>query len=146
MISCNSCGSLNPIDAKFCSQCAKPLSQNNDQIIIQDGVVSGDIHQTNITYVHQDKSHINPHSQKEQTKLNWWGVYVTRGQYFLWYYIAIFVFIFFFTIGWGIGMPFFTELPWLAFHIIWVIGYSAEAVLMNKKFAAIENQEKQNAR
>ena len=146
MISCNSCGSLNPIDAKFCSQCAKPLSQNNDQIIIQDGVVSGDIHQTNITYVHQDKSQIKSHSQKEQTKLNWWGVYVTRSQYFLCFYIAMFVFIFCFTFGWGIGMPFFTELPWLAFHIIWVVGYSAEAILMNKKFAAIENQEKQNAR
>ena len=99
-------------------------------IEVNDGVIAGDVHQTHVTNVHQV---IQPQGD---IKLSWWGVMVTRNQYFLAYWIAI-----------GIAIP--VAVIWyisganlgtfmLIFTIIWFVGYSIEAAIMNRKFTEAE--------
>ena len=142
MLYCHSCGNAIAPGAKFCPQCAAPLSQNDQNISIQDGVVGGDVHQTNITNIHHSNTQPRPYQSPEDIKLSWWGVYVTRSQYFLCYWIAIGFFFPMFAIGWTNDIPMFNGPGWLAFWIIWFIGYSIEALVMRQKFDAAERMNK----
>ncbi|MEE3083149.1 MAG: zinc-ribbon domain-containing protein, partial [Candidatus Thermoplasmatota archaeon] len=89
MLCCPSCGDSVSLGSKFCSQCATPISQNDQNISILDGVVAGDVHQTSITNIHHSNTQPRPYERPEDIKLSWWGVYVTRSQYFLCYWFAI---------------------------------------------------------
>ena len=113
-------------------------NQNIMAVEVKDGVIagdvhSGDVHNTTITNIHHSSV------PKQDTKLNWWGVKVTRNQYFMTYYIFMTLSAAF--VGWMFATGGFENFGDNIGGIVFfgaIIGWSIEAVIMNNKFSEIE--------
>ena len=108
-------------------------------IEVKDGVISGDVHSgdvhnTNITNIHHQSENIG------DIKVNWYGLMVTRNQYFLTFYI---------TLTLTPALLIFTWFAWKdtgeilfvitgAIIAISAIAYFFEAQTMDKKFSEEE--------
>ena len=114
------------------------LSQRYMAIEVKDGVIagdvhSGDVHNTTVTNIHHSPI------PKQEIKLNWWGVKVTRNQYFMTYYIFMTLSAAF--VGWmfaivGLHNPV-DNIGGIVFFGA-IIAWSIEAAIMNNKFSKAE--------
>ena len=105
---------------------------------VKDGVIAGDVHSGDVHNTTVTNIHHSPVS-KQDIKLNWWGVKVTRNQYFMTYYIFMTLSAAF--VGWifsiGDFENFIDNIAGIVFFGT-IIYWSIEAVIMNNKFSAIE--------
>ena len=106
---------------------------------VNDGVIAGDVHYTTVTNSHAVME------KKEDVKLSWWGVMVTRNQYFLTYYISMTLVGFLIGLMWGVSKAseesFMEELGpiWAIVFFGSIIFWSIEAIIMNRRFKDAEN-------
>mgnify|MGYP006262673865 CR=1 FL=1 len=83
--------------------------------------------------------------KKEDVKLSWWGVMVTRNQYFITYYIFLSLTAGLIGFIWSVNKvaekSFLEELGpiWAIVFFGSIIGYSIEAIIMNRRFNDAEN-------
>ena len=108
-------------------------------IDVNDGVIAGDVHYTTVTNSHAVME------KKEDVKLSWWGVMVTRNQYFITYYICMTLTAVLIGFIWGASKA--TEKSvmeelgpiWAIVFFGSIIGWSIEAIIMNRRFNDAEN-------
>ena len=116
---------------------------------VKDGVIAGnvhpgDVHNTNVTNIHQQSGH------NREVRLKWGGIMVTRNQYFLMFYIsltiitpALLIWVWF---SWEPNHPANGTLAeWLmiggAFgFVVSMIAWCFEANTMDKKFTEAEEK------
>ena len=106
---------------------------------VNDGVIAGDVHYTTVTNSHAVME------KKEDVKLSWWGVMVTRNQYFLTYYISMTLVGILIGLMWGVSIAseesVIEELGpiWAIVFFGSIIFWSVEAIIMNRRFRDAEN-------
>ena len=124
-------------------------------IEVKDGVISGDVHSgdvhiTNITNIHhQSKNNgdvkVNQSENNGDVKVNWYGLMVTRNQYFSMFYIALTLTIAFLIFIWLAWESHFRDHPlgWIMIGgccvmALSLIAWAFETKTMNKKFSEEE--------
>ena len=113
-------------------------------IEVKDGVISGDVHSgdvhnTNITNIHHQSEN------NGNVKVNWYGLMVTRNQYFSMFYIALTLTIAFLIFIWLAWESHFRDHPlgWIMIGgccvmALSLIAWAFETKTMDKKFSEEE--------
>ena len=135
MPNCSVCGADVPSASNFCPQCAAPVQSSPNNIELTDSVIGGDIHQTNITNIHQHSSRKKTYFEDEEIRIDWAGlISITKMQFFVVYFASVSI-----TLACMIaGVPFFRK--WLFVFFLGFVAFTINAVDMRERFRSAERQ------